>query len=438
MTSEPEPDPAAAPHGDSDSSPPQETTTVPAPTAVPDLSAGDEIEVHTDRIAVGGDAIGVIPDGRVAFVDGALPDETVVATVVSVHRRRVHLRAEGVVEASPVRVTPPCPNVARGCGGCGWQHVEPAAQVDLKVAMVTDALGHLGRVDAPSVVAGPRLESHAGRTAVRAAVAGDGRLGLRAARSHDVVPFGTGGCLIAHPLVDEILRAAVFPGASEVVVRAGSVTGERLVIHDTDPDEIEGVAADVRVVSRHQLAAGERAWFHEEVAGHRFRISAESFFQSRPDGAAALVAAVNDAAGHHADGGTLLDLYGGVGLFGATVGSPDRVVAVERNRAAVADAHHNLAHRHARVVRINVTRLRPTRADLVVADPARGGLDRGGVLVVAASGAARIVLVSCDPGALGRDAALLHDAGYDHHRSVMIDMFPHTTRVEVVTAFDRR
>ena len=82
--------------------------------------------------------------------------------------------------------------------------------------------------------------------------------------------------------------------------------------------------------------------------------------------------------------------------------------------------------------------MRPTRADLVVADPARAGLGRGGAAVLAETRASRIVLVSCDPASAGRDLALLGGLGYDPVEAVVVDLFPHTHHTEVVTRFDRR
>ena len=76
-------------------------------------------------------------------------------------------------------------------------------------------------------------------------------------------------------------------------------------------------------------------------------------------------------------------------------------------------------------------------ASLVVADPARAGLGRDSADVVAATGAERVVLVSCDPVAMARDAALLAAHGYRHSGSTVLDLFPHTPHVEVVTRFDR-
>ena len=114
------------------------------------------------------------------------------------------------------------------------------------------------------------------------------------------------------------------------------------------------------------------------------------------------------------------------------------MVAVESSRSAVADARRNLAARTATVVDVDVARWRPAPADVVVADPARAGLGRRAAEVLAGTGATRFVLVSCDAASLARDARLLGGLGYDHVRSTVVDLFPHTAHVEVVTRFDRR
>ena len=90
------------------------------------------------------------------------------------------------------------------------------------------------------------------------------------------------------------------------------------------------------------------------------------------------------------------------------------------------------------VVAADVTKWSPSPADLVVADPSRTGPGaRRGRRRSTASGARRLVLVSCDAASLGRDLGLLRDAGFDLTSLTLVDMFPHTFHVEVVTVFDR-
>lgn len=388
------------------------------------------LEITT--VVAGGDGLGRDAGGRVTFVAGALPGETVTVDVQQQKKDFARGAVRDVIHASTDRVAPPCPFVAAGCGGCDWQHIAPPAQRGLKVAIVADALRRQAKLDI-AVDEGPDLPATSYRTALRGVAVG-GRFALRRRHSHDVVPVSP--CLVAHPLVDELVVDGRFPDG-EVVLRAGARTGERLVVVAGDAASAE-VPEGVRVVSAAELAGGRRAWFHEEVAGRRWRISARSFFQARPDGAEALVTSVAQAiVGALPAGGHLVDLYGGVGLFAGTLGA-GQVTLVESSASAVADARVNLAAVDARIVRADVDHWGAGRADVVIADPPRTGLGARGVARVAASHAPRLALVSCDPAALGRDARLLAEAGYDLRSARLVDLFPHTSHVEVVSRFDRR
>jgi len=398
-------------------------------------------------VAAGGDGVGRLADGRAVFVRGALPGERVGLTVVEEHPRFARADLVDVLEPSPARVAPPCPVLAAGCGGCAWQHVDPGAQRELKAAIVGDALRRIAKLASfPAIDPGPALPATGYRTTVRAAVV-DGAAGFRRHHGHDVVAVGSDGCLVAHPLVDDVLRHGRFGGASGVVVRCGVATGEQLVVVEPAAADVE-VPAGVQVTGTAELAAGHRAWIHEDVVGRRFRISADSFFQARPDGAEALAGIVASWAVDEL--GTsprrVVDLYGGVGLLGAAVadraslaGEPVRLQVVEANRSSVADARANLADlEQARVVRADVRRWRPSPADVVVADPSRHGLGREVVARIASTGAATVVLVSCDPAALGRDAGLLDAAGFQLVSATLVDLFPHTPHVEVVSRWRSR
>jgi len=391
----------------------------------------DDLTLDVTAVVAGGDGLARQPDGRVVFVEGGLPGERVRARIHD--RRKDFARAitVDVLDASSDRVAPPCPFVAAGCGGCDWQHIDPTAQRRLKAGIVADALRRHAHVDLVPQL-GPDLPATRYRTTVRG-LAVAGRFGFRHRRSHEVVAIGP--CLVAHPLVDEVIREGRFADG-EVTVRAGAGTGERLVVVDGDPADAV-VPPGVRVVGAAELRAGRRAWYHEHAAGRSWRISARSFFQARPDGAEALVAAVAGALeGAGPAQRRLVDLYGGVGLFAGAV-EAGSVTLVETTASSVADARVNLADRPARIVRADVVRWRPSAADVVVADPPRAGLGAAGVAAVAATGAGRLALVSCDPAAFARDARLLGDAGYRLVDATLVDLFPHTSHIEVVSRFDR-
>ncbi len=376
--------------------------------------------------------------GRVVFVSGALPGELVDAEVVDERPDFARAFVVHVVEPAPGRRTPPCSYVAAGCGGCGWQHADEATQREAKRAIVIEALRRTGGLADAAVARGPDLAATGFRTTVRMAVDCSGGAGFRASASHRHVPVDA--CLVTHPLLAGLV-ARSWPGADEVTLRCGVATGERLVVASRAgrpaPSALVGLPGDV--------AHGPAGHYHEVVAGARLQVSGGSFFQTRHDGAEALVAVVRAALG--ADLRTArrsADLYGGVGLFAATVLAGTEVTLVERSASSCRDAKQNLLGA-ATVVEGDVGRWRPrteprgtTPIDLVVADPARPGLGKPGTATVVATRAPCVVLVSCDPASLARDARLLGASGYAHVSTTLVDLFPQTPHIEAVTRFELR
>jgi 23S rRNA (uracil1939-C5)-methyltransferase len=392
------------------------------------------LDLVAEKMVAGGEALARDPDGRVVMVEGAIPGEAVRVELTSAKKSFARGRVVEVREPSLDRAAPPCPHVARGCGGCDWQHIAPAAQGRLRRQIVVDALARLGKVpDAEGIVAAPVVLPDADfRTSVRVLVR-KGRPAFRRASSHD--PVDVDACLVAHPLLDELLRHATFDGVTETELRCGARTGERLVVAYPTTRYLS-LPPDVVTVGADELERGATAMYAEEAAGRRWRISATSFFQTRADGADALAAAVRAAVPE--DAATVVDLYAGVGLLSGVLARPGRhVLAVEGNPAAVRDARHNLAGDDVEIRRGDVHRWEPVTADVVVADPSRSGLGADVVDRIAATGAARVVLVACDAASLGRDVGLLTGAGYDLVGATPIDLFPHTSHVEVVATLDR-
>ena len=113
--------------------------------------------LHVDALDIDAQGIARRPDGKVVFIDGALPGELVSA---SVHRRKNNWEAATLTEVhrpSSQRVRPRCPHFglhAGACGGCKMQHLDPAAQVAVKQRALEDGLWHLGKVR-PDIVLRP-------------------------------------------------------------------------------------------------------------------------------------------------------------------------------------------------------------------------------------------------------------------------------------------
>ena len=111
------------------------------------VDAPELLELEIGAVAAGGGCVARAPDGRVVFVRHTLPDERVRARVTGSSSRYLRADAVEVLRASPDRVVPPCPHAGPDrCGGCDYQHVDPAAQRRLKASLVAEQLRRLAGV----------------------------------------------------------------------------------------------------------------------------------------------------------------------------------------------------------------------------------------------------------------------------------------------------
>ena len=399
-------------------------------------------EVHIDAIAVGGEGVGRLPDGRVTFVEGAVPGDVVGVEIVDERRRFARGRLERLLEAGPTRAEPSCPAVALGCGGCDWQHVAVEARAGHHVAMVHEQLRRQ-LPNSPVEVRHAGSVPHVGyRSTIRLAVDEQGRPGFRRATSHDVVHHGA--CEVAVASLQPVLRAD-WTGATELSARASVADSRALVVVTPSVAALSSVpdlGDDVRIIGRDELDEGRRAWLFDEAVGHRWRLSADSFFQSGPWAVELLVSTVGERLAEPLGAAeTAADLYGGVGVLAgglsATLDVAPRWTLVESSPSAIADARVNLADLDAVIRRSSVERWRPTRQHVVVADPPRAGLGPDGVARVGATRARDLALVSCDLLAFGRDLRRLTDGGWTLASVDVLDLFPGTVHVEVVSTYRR-
>ena len=293
-------------------------------------------------------------DGRVIFVRGALAGERVLVRIETEKRRFARGVATEIMDPSHHRVDPACSHARAGvCGGCDWMHSAAASQRSFKRELVVEQLQRLGGLDHPRVISAPTPRGR--RTTVRCIVV-DGSAGYRSRRSND--GFSAVECPAAHPLIEELIVEGDFGDAREVTLRVGAGTGDRMAVVDGRLEDVR-VPADVAVV---RVDDPRPKAFYEQVAGGRWRISANSFFQTSHEGAQALVNAVARAL--VGGTGSLVDLYAGVGLLGGAASPELLELAVEQDRSSVADAQVNLPGR-VEVVQSRVERWVPSRFDLV-------------------------------------------------------------------------
>src|SRR5258706_10862463 len=101
---------------------------------------GDTVELTIEKLAFEGKAIAHV-DGLVVFVEGAVPGDRVNAKVIRAKKKFAEARTTSVIESSPLRIAAKCIHFG-ACGGCKWQHLDYAAQIEWKREHVREALEH--------------------------------------------------------------------------------------------------------------------------------------------------------------------------------------------------------------------------------------------------------------------------------------------------------
>ena len=392
------------------------------------LKIGDLIELSIEKVAHGGHFI-ARHNGAVIFVRHAIPGEQCTIEITSTGSSFNRADVVSVSTPSEFRVEAPCQFAHRlGCGGCDFQHIDPAYQRKLKSDVITEQFSRIAKMQIQVEVeeVGP---STGWRTRAIATTNRNGKLGFYKSRSHSIAPIDD--CIIC---VDGMnfseISSRNLKGDVRVEISASN-SGERTIaLAPTRGDEKARVTEGPPVL-------------HEKVDGRTLEVSQESFWQSHVQAPELLTRTVLEFAKFNS-GEHVLDLYGGVGLFTAAilseVGSAGHVDLIEGGKVATEDARRNFSDfKNVTVATGDVGKLlsRITSADVVVLDPPREGAGRDVISQIAALNPRAIVYVACDPAALARDTSYLEDHSYSLAGLRAFDLFPMTHHIECVALYER-
>jgi 23S rRNA (uracil1939-C5)-methyltransferase len=434
------------------------------------------------------------PDGKVVFIDGALPGEWVTANV---HRKKNNWEAASLVEVhreSALRVRPRCPHFGLhegACGGCKMQHLHVGAQVAIKQRVLEDNLWHLGKVRAGTMLPAIHGPDWGYRWRARFSVRhvrkkGAVLVGFHERKSRYVADIRECHVVPKH-VSDLLLPLRGLIGSMDAIETCPQVElacGDRvtaLVLRHLEPLSA-GDLDKLRAFARDHADAGVQWWLQpkgpdtvrlldeggEELSyalpefGITMPFRPTDFTQVNPHINRVLV----ERAVRLLDAGRgerVIDWFCGLGNFTLPIATrAGEVLGIEGSEALVARSRENLARNQAgrgqplaptRFEARNLFEMTPQQ--LVADDSAQRWLvdpPREGAFALAKALAdlhqdpslrgswtppRRIVYVSCNPATLARDAGLLvHQAGYTCTSAGVVNMFPHTAHVESIAVFD--
>ena len=444
--------------------------------------------LRIDAIDLDAQGVGRNAEGKVVFVEGALPGEEVQVQV----GRRKNQWEQGVMSAmrreSALRVRPACPHFglhAGACGGCKMQHLDAAAQVAVKQRVLEDNLQHLAKVRPEQMLRplhGPTWGyRHRARLSVRyVARKGAVLVGFHERKSRYVADMSV--CKVLPPTVSDLLlplRVLIgsmdqrdrLPQIELAIGQSGNVQVTALVLRHLEPltaidqTRLRAFAAEHGVQWWLQPKGPESVYLLDEDVPELAYSLPEFGVQMpfKPTDFTQVNHAINSTLAVRAVGllapqghERVIDWFCGLGNFSLPLATRARaVLGIEGSATLVERARQN-ATRNGLAAKASFAAadLFELSADALVAhgladkwliDPPREGafaLAKALAELHAAPRAdwappKRIVYVSCNPATLARDAGLLvHQAGYRCVAAGAINMFPHTAHVESLVVFE--
>jgi 23S rRNA (uracil1939-C5)-methyltransferase len=444
-------------------------------------------------IAEEGKGVGKAED-FVLFVEKAVPGDVADVQVYRSKKSFAEAKILALRQASEHRVEPFCAHFGT-CGGCKWQHMSYAAQLQFKQKSVADALSRLAKIEVSGmlpIVASPADRYYRNKLEFtfsnkRWLYDGENRedealdmnaLGFHIPGRFDKILDVRHCYLQADPSNDIRNRVDQFAkqhsityydlrahaGALRNLIIRTSSTGELMVIvvfaypADGDVDKVMGfVEAEFPQITSLLYIINEKkndtifdqevtAWkgpeyIHEEMQGIRFRIGPKSFYQTNSIQALRLYEIARDFAGF--TGNELVyDLYTGAGTIANFVaGHVREVVGVEYVPSAIEDAKVISAINNITNTRFYAGDMKDVlsadfvaghgKPDVIITDPPRAGMHPDVVARLMEIESPKIVYVSCNAATQARDLLVLKEK-YDTVKIQPVDMFPHTQHVENV------
>ena len=423
-------------------------------------------------------------EGCAVFLPNAIAGERYKIRIEKAQKTWAAGKIVEVLEKSPHRVNRECP-VAKLCGGCDFWHMDYAEETRLKAERVRQTLNRIGgeALEELPILAAPTCYGYRNKAQYPvASKKGRAYAGFFRAGTHQVVENDR--CLILPQETDRVKNAVVdyvnqyritaYDEENQkgllrhIYVRRGVVSGEILVCLVVNgkklphiPELIERLkkipgfttlvlAVNTRpgnaILGDEFITLYGPGYIEDTLCGLKFRLSPRSFYQVNHYQAERLYEAAISQAQITKDD-LVLDLYCGVGTITlAMAKAAGKVIGVEVIEQAVADAKDNAKRNgienaeffcgDAGQAALELER-KGIRADVVVVDPPRKGLNADTIEALSRFAPRRIVYVSCDPATLARDVALLKERGYVLKNAMAADLFPRCSHVESIVTLIR-
>jgi len=355
-------------------------------------------------------------EGKTVFIPFTAPGDRVEFSVEKDSGNILFSRAENILEPSPMRIDPACPNFTR-CPGCDFLHLDYNDEAKTKRGMTAETFSRIGKSEIDfEMIPSPGRFGY--RNSITFEFDEEGRPGLRNPESDELVPFPEGGC----PLLSENTRSAV----QELTGRSCRTPAPALAVTDKfGISRIWGVNGSIEMPDL-VLEAGGNLFpvrprppiLDNTYLRERFLETMVSM-QETPEG-------------------RLVELFCGEGMLSlAFADSGIRVLGIDEDRIRIEDASAAARLNEIEGAEFIQGRMEKVLRDvrgvnsLVVSSP-QGGISRPVLKWILKQSPFEITVNSSDAATLARDLRRLKDNGYRLDRSCIIDLYPGKSSSRIV------
>lgn len=392
------------------------------------------MQVHIDRMDHFGNGIGNI-NGKIIFVKGALPGETVDVTITKDKKSFMEGTINTIIYKSSKRVEPFC-NYFGVCGGCSLCHLNYENTLEYKKDRVKNILS---KFDIPKINVIRNENDLYYRNKIELKIV-DGKLGFYEKNTHNLIEIKE--CKVTKKSINksfEFVKNMKLENAN-VTIRA-NYNDEVLIIIDSKEKPVILNPKDYKIVGivlNDKCIYGQDN-FMEKINNLFFTVSYNSFFQVNNYINLELFNLIKE----NIVGKTVLDLYSGVGTLSIVASKVvDKVYSIEVIPNAVKNALINAKINKCYNINFILGKVEDKigfindKIDTIIVDPARAGLDKKTIEVINKISPQRIIYVSCDTQSLANN--LVDLANYEIKKFYILDMFSYTYHIECFCILDRK
>jgi len=406
-------------------------------------------------------------EGKVVFTDEGLPGEVVEVEPIRERASYIEARTVRIIEPSARRTEPRCGHF-RACSP--WQNMEYAFQLEVKGCQVREIFSReLGiELDRLEVVPSSKIWGYRNRARFHVLWQDDKPFAAYHEPGSEAAFIQTERCELVPEEMNGLLGAAIgrigngdLRGVTDIDIRRSAANGRMLIslgmesgaeaeavrkvfgrLKDDYPlAGIVGLLNDRKRTSEVPLLG--KGFIEENVAGARFLIGAQSFFQVNNEQLAAVAGEMRRVASASREP-RIADLYCGIGTFGVLLAPEAKeVFGIESEEANLRFLKRNLAQNGVGNYSVCegtseewIGEILGRNIDLIILDPPRKGVRPDLARALADDPVRTLIYLSCNPATLARDLKILLPA-YEVAEVKVFDFFPHTPHIETLTILFR-